>query len=220
MLRAAAAGHHCAASSEERILMQRKNPASGTFLPLLMATVLMSVALAAAVPGADVRGPASGPDAARVERAGARSRGPRSRPAARSARRKGGRREAAILSAATPAPAAACSMATASGAAPGSAGLRVAIDPETGMPVPPSPEQLRAFEEASAGRLDHSAEGLEVVTLPDGTKMVRLQGRFMEYAVALRDSAGRPRVRCVHGAEAAESLLRGARAGPGAPAEK
>jgi hypothetical protein len=93
---------------------------------------------------------------------------------------------------------------------PGSAGLRIAIDPVTGRLAAPTAEQSRALDAMAGPAVSHSAEGLEVVTLPDGSKMVNLQGRFMEYAIAVRDSTGRIRLGCVHGETRADSIVRSA----------
>jgi hypothetical protein len=43
-----------------------------------------------------------------------------------------------------------------------------------------------------------TSAGLFEVRLPDGTVMVDLQGRFLEYSVARLDPAGLPRLACVN----------------------
>ena len=70
----------------------------------------------------------------------------------------------------------------------GSAGMRVAIDPETGMLTAPTTGE--AFSQ--------SDERLTETTLPDGSVMVDLDGRYQEYSVMTRDAAGKLQVRCVH----------------------
>ena len=80
--------------------------------------------------------------------------------------------------------------------APGVAGMRVERDPETGgwrVPVASSrPEDLSGAQSLlSAEQANRSAEGLSVVLLPDGSRMVNLQGRFQEYFVATRQANGR-----------------------------
>jgi hypothetical protein len=103
--------------------------------------------------------------------------------------------------------------------AAGSAGVRVAIDPETGELGLPSPEQARALSAAEATALSRSSVGLHQVFFPDGTVMIDLQGRFMDYLVARRDASGRLRVGCANDAAGIRHLLRERGAVP-APAEE
>jgi hypothetical protein len=49
-----------------------------------------------------------------------------------------------------------------------------------------------------------SDDGLVIVTLPDGSKMVDLQGRFMSVAMAGKDADGNPTVVCYTGHDAVE----------------
>lgn len=79
----------------------------------------------------------------------------------------------------------------------GSAGLRVAIDPETGELGMPSAEQARRMDLHVGSSLDRSDAGLRAILRPDGSRMVRLEGRFMEYSIAEIDAAGKVRLRCV-----------------------
>ena len=61
----------------------------------------------------------------------------------------------------------------------GAAGMRIFKDPNSDMPGPPT-------EEASALEMDSNSEdmtGLATVTLPDGSLMIDLQGRFQESMV-------------------------------------
>ncbi len=81
-------------------------------------------------------------------------------------------------------------------APPGFAGMRVERDPETGgwrVPVASSePGTIPGAQSLlTAEQLNRSAEGLSVVLLPDGSRMVDLQGRFKEYFVATRQPGGR-----------------------------
>src|SRR5262245_4511296 len=83
--------------------------------------------------------------------------------------------------------------------APGEAGMRIEMDPETGAPglahtpVPP----LSAVPRDDEAALSHSDQGLQQVVLPDGSVMVDLQGRFQEYAVMEIGPDGKLRMRCV-----------------------
>jgi hypothetical protein len=80
----------------------------------------------------------------------------------------------------------------------GSAGMMVAIDPETGAFVPPSAAQALLLTSAEQTGLLRGFEGLTEVRLPNGAVMVDLQGRFMEYSVLRLDLQGRPRLGCVN----------------------
>jgi hypothetical protein len=73
----------------------------------------------------------------------------------------------------------------------------VGIDPETGRLGMPSPEDMLQLSAPERIGLMRSAAGLEAVRLPDGTVMINLQGRFMDYSVVRLDAAGRPRIGCV-----------------------
>jgi len=86
------------------------------------------------------------------------------------------------------------------------AGMRVAIDPQTGQLIKPTLEQRHVLgTEASVG-LDRSSEGLEIITLANGTKLVHLEGRFQEYVVARKDAAGNVRTDCVESLDRARRL--------------
>jgi hypothetical protein len=84
--------------------------------------------------------------------------------------------------------------------------MLVGIDPETGKLGPPS-RGFRARLSASPA-LDRSMTGLTVVTRPDGSKHLDLQGRFQEYAVIRLLPDGRKEQACVQGPEV-ESALEG-----------
>jgi hypothetical protein len=63
-------------------------------------------------------------------------------------------------------------------------GLVAARDPETGELRAPTAEEMAALASELAPLRSH--EGLVPVTLPDGTVMVDVQGRFLEFALATR----------------------------------
>lgn len=88
----------------------------------------------------------------------------------------------------------------------GTAGMLVGIDPETGKLGPPS-RDFRAKLSLSPA-LDRSMAGLTVVTRPDGSKHLDLQGRFQEYMVIHLTSDGRKEQTCVQGPEV-EAALKG-----------
>lgn len=69
----------------------------------------------------------------------------------------------------------------------GTAGMVVAIQPETGDFVMPSPEQLAAFGAAQAPK---ALGDLQVRNRPDGGQYVDVRGRFLSYSVARRGADG------------------------------
>lgn len=79
--------------------------------------------------------------------------------------------------------------------APGTAGMRVQLDPETGGLAAAKSTPL-SLESDPAIRLSHSSEGLRQVVLPDGSVMVDLEGRFQEYVIMEIGPDGRTRMRC------------------------
>jgi len=89
----------------------------------------------------------------------------------------------------------------------GLAGMVVAIEPETGALVPPRGEQLLRLGPAEATGMMRSTEGLTQVHFPDGSVMMDLQGRFMDFSVVQLDRQGRPRLRCVDDPGALRALL-------------
>ena len=98
----------------------------------------------------------------------------------------------------------AASKAKQSAPAPGAAGMRVAIDPETGLLIKPTLAQRHAL--GTSAELDRSSEGLVIITLADGTQICHLEGRFQEYVVARKDAAGNLRTDCVEGHDRARRL--------------
>ena len=85
----------------------------------------------------------------------------------------------------------------------------VAIDPETGRLGVPSVEQIGQLSAAEKTGLLRTPAGLTSVRRADGSVMVNLQGRFMEYSVVRLDASGRPRLGCVDEAAALSHWLVG-----------
>ncbi len=90
-------------------------------------------------------------------------------------------------------------------AAPGSAGMIVGFDPETGQLGMPTTEQLKEIQMAE-DPMNWSDEGLEVVIHPDGSKSIDVQGRFMESSVVRMGPDGKLHFDCVQGEAAAKKL--------------
>jgi hypothetical protein len=96
-----------------------------------------------------------------------------------------------------------------------SQGMVVAIDPETGRLGMPTAEQLGALLPAGSLQLSPSertgllrtSAGLAAVRRADGSVMIDLQGRFMDYSVVRLDANGRPRLGCVDDAAALSRWL-------------
>ncbi|HVP14202.1 MAG TPA: hypothetical protein VMS88_01585 [Terriglobales bacterium] len=95
-------------------------------------------------------------------------------------------------------------------------GMIVAIDPETGALVLPTPEQRLALMRSAPGSaptpaeragLMRTSEGLTQQQLPDGTVMVHLQGRFREFTTISIGASGRPTFQCVHDSTALRRIL-------------
>jgi hypothetical protein len=93
-------------------------------------------------------------------------------------------------------PTATTAVAATPSAAPAEPGMRAYLDPETGLIggpgalPPPSPEEAQALVP------ELQAEPVETV-LPDGSVMLELNGRGLEYFVLQLDADGNPVVRCV-----------------------
>lgn len=95
-----------------------------------------------------------------------------------------------------------------------SAGMIVGINPETGRPGMPSPEQREAIrngerDAAPSASLDRSGEGLQVVHRPDGSRSIDLQGRFHEYTVIRIRPDGTKEQICVQGPDVEAALRTG-----------
>ena len=91
--------------------------------------------------------------------------------------------------------------------APGTAGMVVALDPETGTFGLPTAEQAKAFEEQMKASLNHSDVGLEFVHHPDGSTSVDLQGRFQSMSIAHIGPDGSVHTTCVDDHGAAKNAL-------------
>jgi hypothetical protein len=85
-------------------------------------------------------------------------------------------------------------------------GMVVGLDPETGQFGIPSKDQLDALG-AVENPLNWSSEGLEVVTLSGGGKMIDVQGRFQDYTVVRTGADGKLHYDCVQGAGEATRLM-------------
>jgi len=112
--------------------------------------------------------------------------------------------------------------ATATAAPVAAAGLVAYIDPSTGgLTMTPTEEQRAAMRSALAALVNDSDQGLVEVTLPDGTVMMDLQGRFQEALVVLVAPDGTPRHECVSSVQdaAAASPAAATLAAPAAVAE-
>jgi hypothetical protein len=81
------------------------------------------------------------------------------------------------------------------GIVPGTAGMLIAIDPETGEPGMPSPEQIAEMKLSEDETV--SKEGYTVSELPNGTLVLEANGRFQEYAVLRRTADGKIVTGCV-----------------------
>jgi hypothetical protein len=106
-------------------------------------------------------------------------------------------RETAAVPPATPAalePVATAAAASAASMAPGSAGMRAYLDPETGVigPMPRSAAEAAELD-AVGGELPDPIE----IRRPDGTVLLDLQGHMQEYYVVQLDANGKRVVRCV-----------------------
>lgn len=91
--------------------------------------------------------------------------------------------------------------------APGHAGMRVSIDPDTGELGMPTPEQQKAMDDDLREMLSRSADGLQPEVLPDGSVRVDLQGRFQSVSVASIDAAGQLHTGCIENHTALEGAL-------------
>lgn len=87
-------------------------------------------------------------------------------------------------------------------ALPGWFGMVVAIEPETGRLVLPDAEAMLALTQQERTGLLWTSVGLTEVRFPDGTVMIDLQGRFMEFAVAQIGPDGHLQFRCLDGSTA------------------
>ncbi len=86
--------------------------------------------------------------------------------------------------------------------APGSAGMIVTIDPETGRITAPTPAVLAQLLGTRDLTLNHSTEGLVERRMPDGSYMLDLQGRFREYYLVRIDADGGLHPSCLNESDA------------------
>ena len=95
--------------------------------------------------------------------------------------------------------------------APGEAGLRAAIDPETGELALGSDAMRLQGEKAVDAQLreslSRSDEGLVEVRYPEGHYGVHLEGRFMSTSLARVGDDGQVETMCTHDADEAASFL-------------
>jgi len=101
----------------------------------------------------------------------------------------------------------------ATGFAPGEAGLRAAIDPETGE-LAIGADAMRLVNDKGGDSeiqqmLSRSTEGLVEEKRPGGGVSVHLQGRFMSMSVARVAADGQVETLCTESADQAESFLSG-----------
>lgn len=92
---------------------------------------------------------------------------------------------------------------------PGTAAMRIAIDPDTGELVPAQAVRNKAVDSDLATMLSKSSEGLVEVHHPDGHVSVDLQGRFMSASLARINADGELESTCVESAAQAEHFLGG-----------
>jgi len=87
------------------------------------------------------------------------------------------------------------------------AGQTVAIDRQTGKLRPPTPEEARKLADGLKNFLNRSDQGLTIVTHPNGTQSVDLQGRFQSVALARINRDGRASEKCVTNMREAREFL-------------
>jgi hypothetical protein len=59
-----------------------------------------------------------------------------------------------------------------------------------------APEHVRIVQQALAQRLNHSREGLKMGATSNGSKSVKLEGRYGQVLIANQDEAGKTQVTC------------------------
>ncbi len=91
-------------------------------------------------------------------------------------------------------------------ASSGSSSLRVARDPETGALRPLTPEETRRL----LGRRPLAKTQPQVVTLPDGTRMMQLGPEHALLSVARKNPDGTITTSCIHGTDEARAFLEAA----------
>ena len=107
-------------------------------------------------------------------------------------------------------------VATAKPAAPAGASLGVARDPVTGSLRPLTPEEARQL----LGARPLAVAEPQVVTLPNGTRMMRLGPDQASFSVVRRNADGTLTSACVHGTDEARTFLEAAPGPAPAPATR
>jgi hypothetical protein len=95
----------------------------------------------------------------------------------------------------------------------------ITVDPVTKELRKPTAEEIRALVANLKSLTSRSTEGLRVVTRPNGTRQVNLQGRFQNVVVARPAADGTMETRCVTTFEEAADFLGLVPAESGAAAE-
>jgi hypothetical protein len=93
--------------------------------------------------------------------------------------------------------------------APGTAGMVVSRDEESGGYRLPTAAERRELEGSLREALSRSDEGLTVEVRPDGSKHVDLQGRFMDMVLVRKGKDGKVESTCVHDAREAAAFIAG-----------
>jgi len=93
---------------------------------------------------------------------------------------------------------------------PGRAGMVIEVDPLPGEAATVTPDPIQALASDRDPALSRSTDGLEVITFPDGSQRVNLQGRFRAYSVATIGVDGRVRTACTDDPVTALGLARAA----------
>jgi hypothetical protein len=96
-------------------------------------------------------------------------------------------------------------VAPAPGIVSGSAGMVIALDPETGETGLPSPQQLAEMKLTETDIVDRDHGGI-VTQLPNGAIKVDLQGRGQDYAVIKRTADGKVVAGCIQRPEDLEHV--------------
>jgi hypothetical protein len=88
--------------------------------------------------------------------------------------------------------------------APAASGLRVSLDPETGLPGMPGPAEFEALSRSMAD----DERPVAIHRRSDGSGWAQLDGRWEDHAVITLGADGKPRWTCVHGKQAADRFMR------------
>ena len=103
--------------------------------------------------------------------------------------------------------------------APGTAGMKAYLDPETGtLTVGVAPQTQFELDADTQNALRRDTEGLEVVKHADGSESIDLQGRFQSVSVVRIDANGKAII-CTDNVQTVEKVLDG-KATPTAPEVK